>query len=110
MGSGQIGKLLNNFVFTAQLTVGLEAFDFAHRLGVDRAALADVLAKGSGTSFGIGLVARSGLGTAGMRPLAETILAKDVGLMLDVADRAGVAEPAHVAELARAFLRMCTED
>lgn len=109
LGSGQVAKLLNNFLFTAQLAVGLETFDFAQRLGVDRAALAQVLAKGSGTSFGIGVVAGGGFGTAGMKPVAETILTKDVGLMLDVARRAGVAEPPHVAELARAALRMYAE-
>lgn len=109
LGSGQVAKLLNNFVFTAQLAVGLETFDFAHRLGVDRAALARVLAKGSGNSFGIGVVANSGFVTGGFKQVAETLLTKDVNLMLDVAEKAGVAEPAHVAELARAALRMYAE-
>ena len=36
LGSGQMAKLLNNFVFTAQLTVAAETYDFAARLGMDR--------------------------------------------------------------------------
>ena len=43
VGSGQMAKVLNNFLFTAQLTVAVETFDFAARLGVDRAALGQVL-------------------------------------------------------------------
>jgi 3-hydroxyisobutyrate dehydrogenase-like beta-hydroxyacid dehydrogenase len=50
LGSGQLAKLLNNLVFTAQIAVATDTFGFADRLGVDRAALATVLAHGSGGS------------------------------------------------------------
>ena len=105
VGSGQVAKLLNNLVFTAQLAVAMETYDFAQRLGVDRAALAAVLAAGSGASFGAQVVA--GSGTSGLRQVAATTLTKDVNLMADVARKAGAQEPPHVAELARAALRMC---
>lgn len=109
LGSGQVAKLVNNLLFTAHLAVALETFEFGQRLGVDRSALAQVIAKGSGASFGIGVVAGGGFGTAAMKQVAQTILTKDLRLMLDVAARAGVAEPPHVAELAGAALRMYAE-
>ena len=40
MGSGQLAKLVNNLVFTALVSVGLETFAFGDALGMDRAALA----------------------------------------------------------------------
>ena len=109
LGSGQIAKLLNNFVFTAQLGVALETFRFAERLGVDTAAVAEVLANGSGGSRGISVVAGGGFGTASLKGVAETVLTKDVGLMADVAAGAGVDLPTHLAEMARATLRMYAE-
>jgi 3-hydroxyisobutyrate dehydrogenase len=50
LGTGQMAKLVNNLVFTALVTVGLETFAFADELGMDRSALAQVLASGSGGS------------------------------------------------------------
>ncbi|HLG68268.1 MAG TPA: NAD(P)-dependent oxidoreductase [Acidimicrobiales bacterium] len=109
IGSGQVAKLLNNLLFTAHLGAALEAFDFAAALGVDRAAFATVLERGSGGSFGAQMVARSGFATAGMRQTAATLLTKDLDLMADVARRAGVAQPPQVAELARAALQRYAE-
>jgi 3-hydroxyisobutyrate dehydrogenase len=104
LGSGQLAKLLNNFVFTAQLTAATETYDFAARLGMDRAAIAEVLASGSGGSRAAAIVAGTAFDISGLRQVAATLLAKDVGIMLDVAQRAGVAAPQHVAELARSTL------
>lgn len=109
LGSGQVAKLLNNLVFTAQLLVGLETFDLAERLGVDRAAMAQVLASGSGHSFGAAVVAGSGFGTAGMQPVVTTILAKDVGIMRDIAEQAGADEAPNLTVLARATLSRYAE-
>jgi 3-hydroxyisobutyrate dehydrogenase-like beta-hydroxyacid dehydrogenase len=106
IGSGQMAKVLNNFLFTAQLTVAVETFDFAARLGVDRAALGQVLATGSGGSFATNVVAGSQFDVSGLQQVAASLLAKDVGIMFDLAERAGAAEPEHVAALARATLRM----
>jgi 3-hydroxyisobutyrate dehydrogenase-like beta-hydroxyacid dehydrogenase len=106
LGSGQVAKVLNNFLFTAHLGVAIEAFGFAEGLGVDRAAMSQVLAKGSGGSFAANVVSGSGFDLSGLRQVASTLLAKDVGILLDVAERAGVTEPAHVAEVARAALTM----
>jgi 3-hydroxyisobutyrate dehydrogenase-like beta-hydroxyacid dehydrogenase len=104
VGSGQMAKLLNNLVFTAQLTVAIETFEFAAALGMDRTAMAEVLASGSGGSRATGVIAGSAFDTSGLRQVAAGLLAKDVGIVLDVADHLGAAEPPHVADLARATL------
>ena len=83
-------------VFTAQITVAAETYDFAARLGIDRAAMAEVLANGSGGSRAAGIVAGSAFDLSGLRQVAATLLAKDVGIMLDVAQRTGATEPPHV--------------
>jgi 3-hydroxyisobutyrate dehydrogenase len=103
LGSGQMAKLLNNLVFTAQITMALDTFSFADRLGVDRAALAQVLASGSGGSRVAAILAASGFDISGMRGAAP-LLRKDVDIVLDVARSAGAAEPAAIVELARATL------
>jgi 3-hydroxyisobutyrate dehydrogenase-like beta-hydroxyacid dehydrogenase len=99
LGSGQVAKLLNNLVFTAQLAVALDAFSFADRLGVDRASLAEVLANGSGGSRAAATLAATDFDTSGLGR-ALPLLRKDVALMLDVARSAGASEPAALVELA----------
>ena len=94
---------MNNFVFTAQIGLALDTYSFADRLGIDRVALAQVLAHGSGGSRAAAIVAASGFDTTGMRQHAG-VLRKDVGIMLDVARAAGAAEPASIVELAQTAL------
>jgi 3-hydroxyisobutyrate dehydrogenase len=100
LGSGQMAKLLNNLVFTAQITMALDTFSFADRLGVDRAALAQVLAHGSGGSRAAAILNASGFDTTGVRQ-AVPLLRKDVDIVLDVARARGASEPDAVADLAR---------
>lgn len=100
LGSGQMAKLLNNLVFTAQVTIALETFGFADRLGIDRAALAQVLTTGSGGSRAAAILAGSGFNLTGLRKAAG-LLHKDVDIMLDVARARGASEPAGIAELAQ---------
>ncbi len=103
LGSGQMAKLMNNFVFTAQVGLAVDTYAFAERLGIDRGAIAQVLAHGSGSSRAAAIVAGwgfDGMGGSGAAPL----LRKDVGIMLDVANEAGATEPEFLADLARATL------
>lgn len=103
LGRGQLAKLLNNLVFTAQVAVALETFGFADGLAVERSALAQVLAHGSGGSRAAAILAGSGFDTAGLRH-ALPLLRKDVSLMADVARTEGAAYPASIFQLAeRAF-------
>jgi 3-hydroxyisobutyrate dehydrogenase-like beta-hydroxyacid dehydrogenase len=92
VGSGQVAKLLNNLVFTAQIAAAVETFDFAASLDVDRTALAAVLADGSGGSTAASILAGLEFDLAGPRSAVD-LLRKDVGLMLDVARDAAVPEP-----------------
>jgi 3-hydroxyisobutyrate dehydrogenase len=100
LGSGQMAKLLNNFLFTAQLGAAMDTFDFVDRLGMDRAAMAKVLAHGSGGTRAAAILAGSGFDTTGVRQ-AIGLLRKDVGLMCDVAKAGGTVTPAALLQLAQ---------
>ena len=104
-----MAKLLNNLAFTAQVTVALDTFAFADELGVDRAALAGVLAHGSGGSRAAAILAATGFDTTGLAGHAP-LLAKDVGIVLDIARARGAAEPAALVALARATLATLAGD
>jgi 3-hydroxyisobutyrate dehydrogenase-like beta-hydroxyacid dehydrogenase len=103
LGSGQLAKLLNNTVFTAQITLALDTYALAVSLGMDRAAVAQVLAGGSGGSRAAAILAASGFDTTGLRS-AASLLDKDLGIMLDVAQFRGVAAPGTLVGLARQTL------
>ncbi|MFJ9353088.1 NAD(P)-dependent oxidoreductase [Streptomyces mirabilis] len=98
LGSGQLAKLLNNFVFTAQVGLALDTYALADGLGIDRAAVAQVLAYGTGGSRAAAILAASGFNTEGLRH-ALPLLQKDVGLLLDVADTARAVRPQTLADL-----------
>jgi 3-hydroxyisobutyrate dehydrogenase len=108
VGAGQIAKLLNNFVFTAQLAAALETYEFAADLGVDQSALARVLENGSGESRAATLVASLNFDLTPMAQVATSLLRKDVGLMLDIAAECEVAEPNALAPLAANALETLT--
>jgi 3-hydroxyisobutyrate dehydrogenase-like beta-hydroxyacid dehydrogenase len=103
LGSGQVAKALNNFLFTAHVGIALDLYTFVDRLGIDRAAAARVLAHGSGGSFAAATLAHTGFDTTALRG-AEPLLRKDVRIMLDVARTAGAAEPATLVDLAHRTL------
>jgi 3-hydroxyisobutyrate dehydrogenase len=103
LGSGQMAKLVNNLVFTAQVTVSLEAFTFADELGMDRSAMAEVLAHGSGGSRASAILAGSGFDTSGMRQ-AVANLQKDIRIVIDVAQGRQASEPAGIVTLAKRTL------
>ena len=108
LGSGQIAKLLNNLVFTAQVAVALDTFSFAQRLGVDRVALAQVLAHGSGGSRAAAILALTNFDLSGIR-YGAPLLRKDVDLILDVARVQGAAEPNTLRTLAHTTLATLVE-
>ena len=109
VGSGQMAKLVNNLVFTALVTVGLETFAFADELGMDRAALAQVLAHGSGGSRAAAILASSGFDISGMRGSVGN-LQKDVRIVRDVARQRDTAEPTNIVELAEQTLRTLSKE
>jgi 3-hydroxyisobutyrate dehydrogenase-like beta-hydroxyacid dehydrogenase len=103
VGRGQLAKLVNNLVFTAQIAVALDTFALADRLGVDRDALEQVLASGSGGSRVAAILAGMGFEYAPLAGAAP-LLRKDVGIVLDVLSSAGEDAPALLASLADAAL------
>lgn len=100
LGSGQMAKLMNNFVFTAHVGAAVDTFAFADGLGMDRDALARVLAHGSGGSRAATIVAAMGFDTTGLAATAAGLLRKDVGIMLEVARARGAAAPDALVGLA----------
>jgi 3-hydroxyisobutyrate dehydrogenase len=107
LGSGQMAKLVNNLVFTALATVALDTFGFADELGVDRRALAQVLAHGSGGSRAAAILAASGFDISGMKGSVGN-LQKDVRIAREVARDRHAAEPASIVELAERTLQTLT--
>jgi 3-hydroxyisobutyrate dehydrogenase len=101
VGSGQMAKLVNNLVFTAQMTLAMDTFSFVDRLGVDRAALAQVLASGSGGSRAAAILAASGFDTSGLRNAGLSLLRKDTELIADVARSKGTPPPESLVNLAQ---------
>jgi 3-hydroxyisobutyrate dehydrogenase len=83
LGSGQEAKLLNNMVFTAQLGLAAEVFALAATRGLDRAAVAAILAAGSGRSYAAEVVTGGGFTLDGLAAMAGPLLAKDVGILAD---------------------------
>ncbi|MFI5047025.1 MAG: NAD(P)-dependent oxidoreductase [Acidimicrobiia bacterium] len=104
LGSGEMAKVLNNFVFTAQVAAALETYAFAEALGMDVGAVAQVLTNGSGGSRAATILGASGVDTTGLRATAGALLRKDCDIMLDLARAQGVAEPPMLVELANATL------
>jgi 3-hydroxyisobutyrate dehydrogenase len=103
LGSAEAAKLLNNLVFIAQLGLALETFKFAEQLGINRAALAAVLANASGGSRAAAILAQMDFDASGPRA-ALAVLRKDIDLVLGLAAEADVAEPRLLTDLvAHAF-------
>jgi len=101
LGTGQLAKLVNNLLFTTQLGTGDAALTLGESLGLDRAALASVLSRGSGNSYALGVVAGSGVEPLGA--VAGGTLRKDVDIVTSIAaERDGDA--ASLAALAEEVL------
>lgn len=103
LGSAQEAKVLNNTVFAAQLALASEAFALASARGLDRQAVAAILAAGSGRSYAAEVVAGGGFGLEVLAPFAGELLAKDVGILVD---RAGLDHTVLLAAADRALDRM----
>jgi len=91
LGSGQLTKILNNLLFTANLGSALSALDLGESLGIPRVRLAEVLNGGSATSKALGSIAMFGGTVEGLAPIAGALLQKDVRHAANIA--ANVAAP-----------------
>lgn len=109
VGTAQMAKVVNNLTFIAQLSLAVETFAFARDLGVDRDALAQVLASGSGGSQAAAILAAMEFDLSGPQGALE-VLRKDVGLAGQLADAAGIEVPEHLAAQARWTLELLATD
>ena len=76
-------QLLNNVVFTAQLGLAADVFELAAARGLDPAAVAQILAAGSGRSYAAEVVAGGGFNLDGLASVAGGLLAKDVRMLAE---------------------------
>ena len=101
VGAGQYAKLINNSLLAANLAVADDAIALAQTLGMEPAALAEVIRNGSGRSFGfdVALLTRS---SADARTHAAVSLRKDVGcLTVEAAPNECAADAALFTRAAR---------
>ena len=105
LGSGQVTKLLNNLLFTANVANAKTALNLGEALGVNAASLADVLTRGSGNSAALGAIARTGGSLDVLTEIAGALLQKDVRLVVDIAEKRG-ASPGAVLDAADAALKL----
>ncbi|MFC8525791.1 NAD(P)-dependent oxidoreductase [Nocardia sp. NPDC057227] len=105
VGAGQVAKLLNNLLFTANLATVATTFALAADLGVDPARLGGVLGGGTANSFALTAITGSGGTVDTIAAHAGDLLRKDVGLLRDLAERAG-AESGAVVTAADAALTL----
>jgi len=90
-GSGQLAKICNNLLLTANLAVAQSVLALGADLGLDPASLADAVASGSGASFALGPLRRAGFDLEPLGALAGPLLQKDVRLLVELAAAAGVS-------------------
>ena len=64
LGAGQVTKILNNLLFTANLGSAVSALELGESLGVSRSKLCEVVTRGSANSKALGSIAVFG-GTLG---------------------------------------------
>lgn len=105
LGSGQVTKLLNNLLFTANLGTAATALALGKQLGVDTDRLAEVVTRGSANSFALNSIRGSGGTLDRLAGLAGALLQKDVRLVSDLAEKAS-ATPGAVLDAADAALAL----
>jgi 3-hydroxyisobutyrate dehydrogenase len=105
LGSGQVAKLLNNLMFTANVATAKTTLELGEALGVSATSLADVLARGSGNSAALNSIAAMDGSLEVLSQVAGALLQKDVRLVVDIAEKGG-ASPGAVLEAADAALTL----
>lgn len=103
VGSGQVTKILNNVLFTANLGSAVSTLELGESLGLDRNRLCDVLSSGSATSKALASIAGFGGTLEGLAPIAGALLQKDVRHAASLTESAA-ARPGVVFDAADAAL------
>lgn len=105
LGAGQVTKLLNNLLFTANLSAAASTLELGAALGIDSARLGEVVANGTANSFALGRVVSAGGTLDRIAQHAGELLRKDVRHIAEIADTAGVT-PGAALTAADATLEM----
>ncbi len=79
VGAGQMAKLVNNALMAAHVAIAYQGLEAAETLGIDRAALIELVKVSSGRSFGFEVCSRLSSPAAWQHGAA--LLAKDVRLL-----------------------------
>jgi 3-hydroxyisobutyrate dehydrogenase len=103
-GSGQRAKIVNNSLMAANMGLAHAALGAGDALGIDRAALAELIKAGSGRSFGFEVYAR--LPSPEAFSHGAPLLVKDVNLLADILPES--ADAAALRETAARFLEAAT--
>ncbi|MFI2840887.1 NAD(P)-dependent oxidoreductase [Mycolicibacterium sp. PDY-3] len=105
LGSGQVAKILNNLLFTANLGAAMSTLELGEALGVPRERLCQVITRGSATSKALDSIAASGGSLDRLAPIAGALLQKDCRHAATLAGHASAPEGA-VFDAADAALRL----
>jgi 3-hydroxyisobutyrate dehydrogenase len=92
LGGGQVAKILNNLLFTANLGSAMSTLELGDSLGIDRTRLCEVVNRGSATSKAVGSIAVFGGSLEGLAPIAGPLLQKDVRHAASLAANASAPE------------------
>ncbi|WP_197380327.1 NAD(P)-dependent oxidoreductase [Mycolicibacterium mengxianglii] len=94
VGAGQVTKILNNLLFSANLGSALSLLELGESLGVPRAKMCEVVTRGSANSKALGSIALFGGTLENLAPIAGALLQKDVRLAAGLAAHATTPEGA----------------
>ncbi|MET8976553.1 NAD(P)-dependent oxidoreductase [Streptomyces sp. NPDC004539] len=89
VGTGQVAKLLNNLLFTAQLGLAADTLALGGQLGLNPEELGKMLTRGSSASFALGRLVDAGGTLERISGHAGLLLAKDVRLLEEIAGERG---------------------
>jgi 3-hydroxyisobutyrate dehydrogenase-like beta-hydroxyacid dehydrogenase len=92
LGSGQVTKILNNLLFTANLGSALSTLQLGESLGIPRVRLAEVLNNGSATCKALASISAFGGTVEALAPIAGALLQKDVRHAATIAATASAPE------------------
>lgn len=109
LGAGQVAKLLNNLLFTANLATAASALELGKALQVDPRQLGEVIVRGTANSFALGRVVAAGGTVDRIAAHAGPLLRKDVRLIAELAQSAG-APAGVVLDAADATLRLMDQE
>lgn len=96
-GSAQQAKIVNNSLMAAHMGLAFSALEIADRIGIDRAALSDLIKHSSGRSFGFEVFAR--LPSPEAFAHGAKLLLKDVELLGSILGPDGTESALSVAAL-----------